>query len=470
MQYEFYQDMNGEIVFKPPFWNMDVRENNPFSVFEDYDIYDRSMSFNEDQIITRVDVTGSLHNLFNNAPARVAPSGWAVDYKLLQHYGFRPQHLQVNWIRDSIAAFVYAAGWLNKVNSYARTMTISTTFRPEVRLGYPIYIPSIDVYAYVEGISHQFSFGQQARTSLQLTAIRRKYIPSPTSAPESQDAYDKATEIDPSTGHIAGAPDYSMVFKGSVRQNQEVLDTTTDTYEVEKIVYGNQETPDDDDSDSGVERAALVASIFNEFQKAVEITDQIEEEDRTEILAHVMGLFSGVWVEEKQEDNGGGTGGSEFFGDNFDPTRYPISDEKGYELIGSIFPYGRNVTLESSGLVGLSSGSDIALEAGFNERQQQQGNVLSARAKAFFENYKQQSKTALVRDAKSPLGYKIEELFQSNPSASTKNSNDVGDTDCPRCGPSDRVLSKFYDALFGAQQEIISPTPTAFLPPHQTDQ
>jgi hypothetical protein len=494
MQYEFYQDMNGEIVFKPPFWNLDVRGNDPISIFEDYDIYDRQMSFNEDQIVTRVDVTGSLYNLFNNSQTRVPPAGWAVDYKLLKHYGFRPQHLQVNWIRDSITAHIYAAGWLNKVNAFARTMTMNTTFRPEVRLGYPIYIPSIDTFAYVEGVNHQFSFGQQARTSLQLTAVRRKYIPSVTGTEEDNAAYKEATEIEPDTGHIVGGRNYAMVFQGSIRTQTAVLSREVRPGEitsVDMLPYANQtlsterSTPEQRDAYVSAFLESLRQQIGLEQREQGEVEERNVPNNQIEILPHLMGLYSGLWVERKLDDVqrfkrrdveyfAGSPQQSLFQGagfvNGFDPSLFMISDGKGYELIGAIFPYGRNLYLASSGLVTTESGSvdvdpnNLKIFAENSSLPTDDpdpvGNILSERARAFFKAQKRNIAT-LERDSTTPLGYTLSKSLSGGRDPTKAGEEDgSADTECSECSSPDLAKVLNYEKIrFGPvvarfQQEV----------------
>jgi hypothetical protein len=64
IHYEFFMDVNGEITFKLPFYNMDVRENIA-SMIHDVDIINWNFIQSESEVITRVDVTGSLCSVTN---------------------------------------------------------------------------------------------------------------------------------------------------------------------------------------------------------------------------------------------------------------------------------------------------------------------------------------------------------------------------------------------------------------------
>ena len=51
-QMEFYEDLNGSIVFKPPFYNLDVTKGDvPFYVVDPKDIINYSSSTNTDTIL-----------------------------------------------------------------------------------------------------------------------------------------------------------------------------------------------------------------------------------------------------------------------------------------------------------------------------------------------------------------------------------------------------------------------------------
>ena len=49
-------------------------------------------------------------------------------------------------------------------------MTVTIPHRPELRLGFPVYVSHLDQIWYVKGINHNIAFGGRATTSLSLTA------------------------------------------------------------------------------------------------------------------------------------------------------------------------------------------------------------------------------------------------------------------------------------------------------------
>jgi hypothetical protein len=70
------------------------------------------------------------------------------------------------------AYFAYAVSELNKMNKRWRTYTCTIPFRPELRLGFPIYVPHLDIYAYLENISWNYTRGGQCTMTLGTTSVR----------------------------------------------------------------------------------------------------------------------------------------------------------------------------------------------------------------------------------------------------------------------------------------------------------
>ena len=173
VNHEFFLDVNGEIIFKPPFYNMNVITNRN-SVIRDLDIIGTAFNQSEAEVITRVDVTGTWTEAYNNG--REVIKGIVIDQNLAKQFGLRVHLRDVRHLHTKEQCFNYAAGELCRLNALARQGTISIMGRPELRLGYPIYIPSQDAFYYVKGISHSFTFGGTFTTDLTLVAERRRKI------------------------------------------------------------------------------------------------------------------------------------------------------------------------------------------------------------------------------------------------------------------------------------------------------
>lgn len=172
VQFEFFMDVNGEIIFKPPFYNMNVITNTN-SVIRDLDIISIGLTQSEAEVVTRVDVKGHLGN---EALSTSVIRGIAIDEEAAQRYGLRQQNRSVPFLHDKESCSIYAKAELARMNALATRGSVTITGRPELRLGYPVYIPSKDAFYYIKGIDHSFSFGGTFTTTLTLATERRRVI------------------------------------------------------------------------------------------------------------------------------------------------------------------------------------------------------------------------------------------------------------------------------------------------------
>jgi hypothetical protein len=178
--YEFFMDVDGSIVFKPPFYNLDILSNKPISWIQDIDIIDWDFSESEAEVVTNLIMQGSLDGGSQSidAPANISPTVSVTDYHLLRKYGWRTQTHNAEFldINDKQLIFYYGLDILDRINSSRHRGTVTIPLRPELRLGFPVYVAPKDQMWYVSGISHNISFGGRATTTLTLTAKRTKFI------------------------------------------------------------------------------------------------------------------------------------------------------------------------------------------------------------------------------------------------------------------------------------------------------
>jgi len=175
--YEFYMDVTGDIVFKPPFYNLDVLANKPVSWIQDIDIIDLDLTDSESEVVTQVTVQGNFGgNTDYGFSEEVTPFTSVTDYHLLRQYGWRPQPFNSEFLGDTTLMFYTGMDILDRFNSRRHRGTVNIPLRPELRLGFPVYVAPKDQFWYVKGISHNIAFGGRAQTTLTLTARRRKFI------------------------------------------------------------------------------------------------------------------------------------------------------------------------------------------------------------------------------------------------------------------------------------------------------
>lgn len=176
--FEFFMDVTGDIVFKPPFYNLDVLGNKPISWVQDIDIIDWDFSESESEVITQIMMEGSITGTENVGAENelINPKVTVTDYHLLRKYGWRPQAHNAEIQTDPIEMFYHGLDVLDRINSRRHRGSVTIPLRPELRLGFPIYLAPKDQVWYLSGISHSIQFGGRATTTLQLSAKRSKFI------------------------------------------------------------------------------------------------------------------------------------------------------------------------------------------------------------------------------------------------------------------------------------------------------
>lgn len=171
--FEFYLDTNGEIIFKPPFWNMDTRLNSVFYL-RDSDILSYDFSEDANQVVTRLDVTGEIFSeLVTTTPLK--PRATFTDWALARQFGIKEELIVARYYKRPEMCFYHAISELDRINANRYSGSVTIIGRPELRLGYPVYIESRELFGYVENISHNFSFGGSFTTQVEISAIRRKH-------------------------------------------------------------------------------------------------------------------------------------------------------------------------------------------------------------------------------------------------------------------------------------------------------
>ena len=175
--FEFYQDVSGDLVFKPPMYNMDT-SSDPVYVIEDTDLISISQSEREPEA-TYIKGTGT-HAAVAGVKG-VGLDGWLgmnstyVDYRLVAQFGWRESEFESSYISDSRALFVLAMNRLDLVNVGCKSASISIPLRPELRPGYPVYVRYLDCFYYIQSMSHSFQFGGQCTTTINGVGKRAKF-------------------------------------------------------------------------------------------------------------------------------------------------------------------------------------------------------------------------------------------------------------------------------------------------------
>ena len=169
MKFEFFLDPSGTFVFKPPFYNMDVRGVKEYTIKSE-DIISFNENFSSDVIINYLEVTGARSYKADVIQLKAVH----VDFNSVARYGLRFQSMKLAYGNSDSQLRGLAVGEMGITNAKAFTGNIDIPLRPEMRLGYPIYVDHLDAYYYTKGISHNFTFGSTSTTTLTLEAKRSK--------------------------------------------------------------------------------------------------------------------------------------------------------------------------------------------------------------------------------------------------------------------------------------------------------
>jgi len=202
--YEGFQDLDGAIIFKPPYYNLDVtnigitnpnaqlpdaadyftQNTNPFVVHLS-EIESESETEDEHSIrCTRMSIQGDwLTNFhFDSEGGILKPVVDHIDIAKLSKFGLREEPArQLPFIQSNhlVNLYAYAASELNRANRAYRTYTITIPMRPEIHLGFPMYFPHKDMYGYIKQVSITYQQGQAANMQITLDTVRKRpLIPS----------------------------------------------------------------------------------------------------------------------------------------------------------------------------------------------------------------------------------------------------------------------------------------------------
>jgi len=147
---EFFVDTNGEIVFKPPFYNLDVASGNvPYYRVGPNDVINYNASFDSNSIINYLVVTGPRYQSLSSLEA----VGFHADFASIAKMGIRSEQVSVPYGMNAKQLKMIAAAEMARRNGQAYTGSVSIPLRPEIRLGYPVYLEHIDTFYYVTGIN-----------------------------------------------------------------------------------------------------------------------------------------------------------------------------------------------------------------------------------------------------------------------------------------------------------------------------
>ncbi len=282
VNFEFFLDTNGKFVFKPPFYNLDTKDTETYRI-PAKEILNFSAHLNSENLINFLEVTGPM--VYELRSLELV--GFHIDFDLVARYGLRHRVQNMMYGNTSKQLRQIAVAEMGRLNGKAFTANLSIPLRPEIRLGYPVYIEHIDSYYYVTGVNHSFNFGSSAQTDLILENRRERLY--------SEDG-----------SKILKSHVYRLKENANLNfSNSEVLSKEEKFLKIKNISSG---------LDTG----------FFEVKPAI-----VDVENSDALSSSGANVTSNELV-------------------TFTDTTVPFSDINGYKHVGG-FPYGANLKLDSNG-------------------------------------------------------------------------------------------------------------------------
>jgi hypothetical protein len=421
INFEAYQDVDGLIIIKPPLYNLDVTELGPRDTKAGpttsnqqqvgsnyYSIVNPLTAINpqtnpfiinlseilteqetEDQAAirkTRITCNGIFNPGFpgvqqNDVMAVVD----YIDVQKLKQFGLREEPaITLPWVRngDMFTLWAYAVTELSRANLAYRTYTVTIPMRPELKVGFPCFIPHKDMYGYIKSIQLNYQVGSTATMSLTLVGLRRRVLlptEQTTADGTKYTAYTSAPNL--VYKYVKGAPQNGPNPNQSPGTNygyfQDWYQTLTQGNQVQYGQTGNSQ-PDVDDpaNPMGVATTPLPATPNSmntspqSGQSLVATDHQLiiktwSESTRACDFRTQQDTTSSSW--QAQNDTAQTFGKSGTYPNNSKPrlvdqsyindTRktIPYTDDKGYELVG-VLPWGRWQNLRTALLEFTSDG------------------------------------------------------------------------------------------------------------------
>jgi hypothetical protein len=174
---EFFVDTNGSFVFKPPLYNLDVASGQvPYYRIGPEDIINYDTSFDSNSIVNYLVVTGPQWQELD-----LEAIGLHADFESIKRFGIRSEQMTIPYGQNADQLKMIAVAEMTRRNGQAFSANLSVPLRPEMRLGYPVYLPHLDTYYYVTGISHSLEFGSSAQTNISLQFKRDRIFEDGTS-------------------------------------------------------------------------------------------------------------------------------------------------------------------------------------------------------------------------------------------------------------------------------------------------
>jgi len=170
MDFEFFADPDGVIHFKQPNYdNYHIlnSEHPEWYIIDSESMRSFSISEDDSQLITFIRVTGA-EDIIGTAEL-LGMYAEAINYSLVDTYGIRIYDVTSPLVSKPEDCKLYAKSIMRRINSDLVSAQVDIDLRPQLRAGYPVYIPELNRIFYVKEVTHNFNYGGDCKTSLGLS-------------------------------------------------------------------------------------------------------------------------------------------------------------------------------------------------------------------------------------------------------------------------------------------------------------
>jgi hypothetical protein len=321
VQYEFYQDVDGCFIFKPPFYNLNTAGVMAYRL-EPGELRSYAANINSEEIVTSLEIVSSPF-LAIQKDDWVNKIAYFVDIDLTNRFGERHKSVPLWYLsgNDMATQWTVAAGQMSFINVKAFNATVVIPGRPEIKLGYPVYIVHKDCFYYPTSINHTFEAGGEFVTSLSLNGQR----------PRIYDIIDGQWQIRPNLIYMANST-VGVTTKLPNGQTQTVYnyeaippgETIDESLTTQQRILGAL-----DNNSTLIAQQSRAAGMVQSTATGKYNLIPISAAPKTSPLqANLVGPPAPVDRTTLQSDS------------------VPYTDENGYRVIGA-FKYGRDIQLNS---------------------------------------------------------------------------------------------------------------------------
>ncbi len=371
VDYQAYQDLNGEIIFRPPLYNLDVTlldssqaaeapsqrlnitdANNPF-ILRLPEITTESWDEDEAGIqVTREQVYGNWDVHFQlNWNDQLRGAAEFIDVPKLIQFGLREQPPTVcPWIdyNDPNWLFARAAEDVQRRNRGWRTYQATIPIRPELKLGFPVYVPHRDFYGSLKSLRMTYAVGGAATMTMTLDAIRtRPMFPTTKQSKAADGSTVSSIVLEPQPDMIWLHGNFaSPKNSGNRLPRANIVSTSTQNsilspYDAEALLT----LPGTPGSLPTVNDPSPEQKRADEWQRNIIrnfVGTQTDDSQSMFIVAKDGKGNKGYFTKQRLVEE---TSANQYISDL--RTALPYTDSKGYEVLAP-FPWGRYVTLNEA--------------------------------------------------------------------------------------------------------------------------